>query len=203
MNGLDFVIVALGAAGAIYGIARGALRMMTSAVSLAAGVYFASLHYERIGAIAAKQLAVSPAVGAMIGYAAMFAAVFAAVEIAGALAIRLIRTVHLGWFDRLGGSALGLAIAGALAGVCLMVLAALLPADAALLRHSALAPQVLGFTEALIAFVPAEVKQAYNDKRAELYRYWLQRASAPAATTAPSATPAATPPTPPRATPSG
>lgn len=188
MNGLDFVIVVIGAAGAIYGIMRGALRMMTSAVSLAAGIYFASLHYERWGAIAVRQLAVSPALGAAIGYAAVFAAVFAAVEIAGALAVRLLRTIHLGWFDRLGGGALGLAITGALVGLGLMTLAALLPADAALLRQSELAPHVLSFTEALISFVPAEVKQAYDAKRAQLYRYWLQHALAPPATGEPPTT---------------
>ena len=52
MNGLDYVAVALLAIGAIYGLQRGALRMVTSAVSLVAAIYFASLYYARAGTFA-------------------------------------------------------------------------------------------------------------------------------------------------------
>src|SRR5208283_5435877 len=95
LNGLDYVGIALFAVGAIYGLQRGALRMVTSVVSLAAAVYFASLYYTRAGAIAEAQLGSSHAVGAVIGYVAIFALIFTAVEIAGSSAIRLMQIVHL------------------------------------------------------------------------------------------------------------
>src|SRR5258708_22360966 len=83
MNGLDYLAVALFVIGAIYGLQRGALRMVTSVVSLAAAIYFASLYYTRAGAFAETQLSTSHTVGAVIGYVAVFALIFSAVEMIG------------------------------------------------------------------------------------------------------------------------
>src|SRR5260370_3090567 len=80
MNGLDYAAVALFAIGAIYGLQRGALRMVTSVVSLASAVYFASLYYTRAGAFAEAQLATSHTVGPGIGYVSVFPLRFRAVE---------------------------------------------------------------------------------------------------------------------------
>jgi membrane protein required for colicin V production len=186
MNGLDYLIIALASLGAIYGISRGALRMVTSVVSLLAGLYVASLHYSWASAIAQSQLGVGPTTAAALGYAVVFAAVFVAVEFAGSFAGRVLRTVHLGWVDRLGGGALGAGIACAVAGLCAMVMAAVLPVEAPLLRQSQLAPYVLRYTEVLIGYVPAKVKDAYFRKRADLFRYWVKRTAAAASTAVPS-----------------
>lgn len=65
LNGLDYVAIALFVAGAIYGLQRGALRMVTSVVALAAGVYFASLYYTKAGSFVETQFGSSHAVGAV------------------------------------------------------------------------------------------------------------------------------------------
>ena len=65
LNGLDYAAIAFLAVGAIYGLQRGALRMVTSAVSLAAAIYFASFYYNKAGAFAETQLGSSHAVGAV------------------------------------------------------------------------------------------------------------------------------------------
>ena len=46
MNGLDYAIIAAIAVGALYGLSRGALRMLTSVLSLVVAVYVASIKYE-------------------------------------------------------------------------------------------------------------------------------------------------------------
>src|SRR5713101_6426185 len=102
MNGLDYMAVALFAIGAIYGLQRGALRMVTSVVSLAAAVYFASLYYSKAGAFAETQMGSSHTVGAVIGYVAVFALIFTAVEMIGSAAIRLLQIAHMSTLDRLG-----------------------------------------------------------------------------------------------------
>src|SRR5271167_2002567 len=117
LNGLDYVGIALFAVGAIYGLQRGALRMVTSVVSLAAAVYFASLYYNKAGAFAETQLGSSQAVGAVVGYVAVFALIFSAVEIIGTFSIRLAHVVHLNPLDRFAGGLLGAGIAGVLAGL--------------------------------------------------------------------------------------
>ena len=144
LNGLDYAGIVLFAVGAIYGLQRGALRMVTSVVSLAAAVYFASLYYARAGAIAEAQLGSSHAVGAVIGYVAIFALIFTAVEIVGSSAIRLMQIVHLSPLDRLAGGLLGAGIAAVFAGLAVMMMAAVLPSDAAILRNSQLVPDAAG-----------------------------------------------------------
>src|SRR5260370_10399820 len=101
MNGLDYLAVALFAIGAIYGLQRGALRMVTSVVSLAAAVYFASLYYSKAGAFAETQMGSSHTVGAVIGYVAVFALIFTVVEMIGSSTLRLLQIAHLSVLDRL------------------------------------------------------------------------------------------------------
>ncbi len=185
MNQLDYAIVAIAALGAIYGLARGALRMATSTAALIAGIYIASIYYSRVAGFAEQELALKPTTAAAIGYVVVFVAVFAAIAVAGGTFARLLHIARLGWIDRLCGAALGVAAAGAVAGLMLMTLTAILPAGAPLLGRSELAPRVLRYTESLIAYIPAEFKETYQSKRAELARLWFE-SGAPTPTESPS-----------------
>jgi uncharacterized membrane protein required for colicin V production len=191
LNGLDYVGIVLFAVGAIYGLQRGALRMVTSVVSMAAAVYFASLYYTRAGAFAQTQLGSSHAVGAVIGYVAIFALIFTAVEIVGSSAIRLMQIVHLSPLDRLAGALLGAGIAAAFAGLAVMLMAAVLPPDAAILRNSQLVPMLLAYNEMLVAYIPGDARFSYERNRDDLMKYWVQNAmkrpnSAPSPDASPS-----------------
>jgi membrane protein required for colicin V production len=176
LNGLDFVGVALLAIGAIYGLQRGALRMVTSVVALAAAIYFASIYYNKAGAFAETELGSSHTVGAVIGYVVVFALIFSAVEIIGSFAIRLIHVVHMNPLDRLAGGLLGAAIAGVFGGLIVMLMAAVLPPDAALLRNSQLVPMLLAYNEMLVGYIPGDAKLAYERNRDDLMRFWVQNA---------------------------
>ncbi len=194
LNGFDYVAIALFALGAIYGLQRGAFRMVTSVVSLVAAVYFASLYYNKAGSFAEAQLGSSHTVGAVIGYVAVFALIFAAVEIVGSSAIRLMQIVHLSPLDRLAGALLGAGIAGVVAGLAVMLMAAMLPPDAALLRNSQLVPMLLAYNEMLVGYIPGDAKLEYERNRDDLMRYWVQNAvkgasyaPSPAALPSPSA----------------
>jgi uncharacterized membrane protein required for colicin V production len=194
LNGLDYAAIMLFAIGAIYGLQRGALRMVTSVVSLAAAIYFASLYYTRAGAFAESQFGSSHTVGAVIGYIAVFALIFTAVEIIGSSAIRLMQIVHLSPLDRLAGALLGAGIAAVFAGLAVMLLAAVLPSDAAILRNSQLVPMLLAYNEMLVGYIPGDAKLAYERNRDDLMKYWVQNATkgadsapSPAASSSPSA----------------
>jgi membrane protein required for colicin V production len=176
LNVLDYVAIALFALGAIYGLQRGALRMVTSVISLVAAVYVASLYYNKAGAFAETQLGSSHTVGAVIGYVAVFALIFTAVEIIGSSAIRLMQIVHLSPIDRLAGGLLGAGVAGVFGGLAVMLLAALLPPDAALLRNSQLVPMLLAYNEMLVSYIPGDAKVEYERNRDDLMRFWVQNA---------------------------
>ena len=194
LNGLDYAAIVLFSVGAIYGLQRGALRMVTSVVSLAAAIYFASLYYTKAGAFAESQFGSSHTVGAVIGYIAVFALIFTAVEIIGSSAIRLMQIVHLSPLDRLAGALLGAGVAAVFAGLAVMLLAAALPPDAAILRNSQMVPMLLAYNEMLVGYIPGDAKLAYERNRDDLMKYWVQNAAkgadsspSPAASSSPSA----------------
>jgi len=186
MNGLDYAILAIIGVGALSGLTRGALRMATSILSLILGIYAASVYYERAAAIAHKYLATNPTISALAGYAAVFAIVFIAIEYAGGRVIRLAHIIHLNWIDRLAGGVFGASIAAICAGLVVVGLTAVLPPNPALLRDSKLAPRVLGYNQVLMAYVPAQVKKSYEEKRAELYRQWISKTEGPEASPSPA-----------------
>jgi uncharacterized membrane protein required for colicin V production len=191
LNGFDYAAI-----GAIYVLQKGALRMVTSVVALAAAVYCASFYYDKAGALAETQLGSSHTVGAVIGFVAVFALIFAAVELVGSSAIRLTQVVHLSPLDRLAGALLGAGIAGVFAGLAVMLMAAVMPSDATLLHNSQLVPMLLAYNEMLVGYIPGDAKLAYQRNRDDLMKYWVQNAmkgatSAELAATAPS--PAASP----------
>src|SRR5580658_7420709 len=150
LNGFDYAAIVLFAIGAIYGLQKGALRMVTSVVALAAAIYCASFYYDKAGAFAETQLGSSHTVGAVIGFVAVFALIFTAVELIGSFSIRLTQVVHLSPLDRLAGGLLGAGVAGVVAGLAVMFLAAVLPPDAAILRDSQLVPMLLAYNEMLV-----------------------------------------------------
>jgi uncharacterized membrane protein required for colicin V production len=196
LNGFDYAAIVLFAIGAIYGLQKGALRMVTSVVALAAAVYCASFYYDKAGVLAETQLGSSHTVGAVIGFVAVFALIFAAVELVGSSAIRLTQVVHLSPLDRLAGALLGAGIAGVFAGLAVMLMAAVMPSDATLLHNSQLVPMLLAYNEMLVGYIPGDAKLAYQRNRDDLMKYWVQNAmkgatSAELAATAPS--PAASP----------
>jgi uncharacterized membrane protein required for colicin V production len=192
MNGFDYVVIAITVAGALYGLKQGLLRMLTSVAALAAGVYVASVYYGPIGEIAARQLAVNLRIGAVIGWLAVFIVMFAAVEIVGSSAIHVLHIVHLSWADRLAGSLLGAGAATVAAGLTVMLLAAVLPVDAALLRDSQLAPLLIAYNNALVRYIPQEAKSAYETNRDNLMHNWLVQ-EAQRTIARPGASPAASP----------
>src|SRR6266481_2284389 len=194
LNGLDYAVIVLLAIGAIYGLQRGALRMVTSAVSLAAAIYFASLYYNKAGTFAETQFGSSHTVGAVIGYIAVFALIFTAVEIIGSSAMRLMQIVHMSPLDRLAGGMLGAGVAAVFAGLAVMLMAAVMPPDAAILRNSQLVPMLLAYNEMLVGYIPGDAKLAYERNRDDLMKYWVQNGTkgsnsppSPAASSSPSA----------------
>lgn len=180
MNGLDYAILALIGFGAIYGLARGALRMATSILSTVIGLYAAFQWYERAGAFAQRHLGTSPTLSPLIGYVAVFAITFVAIEYAGGRLATLVDLVHLSWIDRLFGGAFGAALAAMVSGLTILTLTAVLPINPPMLRDSQLAPRVLAYNQALLSYIPPEARRLYEDKREELSRYWSGKDESPA-----------------------
>jgi membrane protein required for colicin V production len=187
LNGLDYAILAIVAVSALHGLTRGALRMLTSILSLVLGIYTASIYYDRAAALVQRYLATGPTVGAIAGYATVFIAIFLLIEMAGNRIVQLIRIVHLSWLDRLGGAIVVAVIGVVLAGLVVVAMTAALPAESPILVKSELAPQVAAYNHELLGFIPTQVEQMFEQKRAQLLRAW---AAAETESPAPSPSPA-------------
>lgn len=175
MNALDLAILAILGLGVLYGLSRGALRMATPIASFACGVYAASLWYGRAGSLVQQHFATSPTTGQAIGYAIVFLLVFVAIGYAGGRIVELAHIINLNWIDRLAGGGFGAAVAAIFAGLDVLLLTVILPANYPLLRNSQLAPRVLAYNEALLGFVPPQVKQLYTERREQLYHFWAEK----------------------------
>jgi membrane protein required for colicin V production len=193
MNLFDDVVIGMVAAGSLYGLRQGLLQMVTAAVALFGGLYIASIYYVAAGNIAQHDFGANQTVGAVLGYLVVFIVVFSAIQVTGMTAVRLLDLIHLGWADRLAGSLLGAAMVAVSAGVAVMLLAAVLPADASLLSDSTLAPMLLEYDDALVSYIPQQARDAYRDNRDALMRFWVARAQEAAARAAASSQPAPTP----------
>jgi membrane protein required for colicin V production len=191
MNGLDFAIVIALSIGAIYGLSHGAIRMFTSVVALFGGIYFASMYYPNASALITREFATSPTTASVIGYLVLFAALFFVIEMVGTMAMRTLTVVHMSWIDRLIGAALGASIAAVATGMLVTLMAVVLPSDAQILRDSQLAPRLLLYNQQLVRFIPDNVKQAYEEKRSEIIRGWVDKETRLA--DAPAASPQASP----------
>lgn len=190
MNGLDFAVVIALSIGAIYGLSHGAIRMLTSVVALFGGIYFASVYYPSAGRLIEAQFGAGPVTASLVGYIVLFAALFFVIEMLGNSMMRMLHIVHLNWADRFIGAALGGAVAATVSGLVVMLMAIVLPSDAEILRNSQLAPRLLMYNQQLIHFIPDNVKQAYETKRAEIIRGWIEKETR---LTEPAASPQATP----------
>jgi membrane protein required for colicin V production len=177
LNGLDYAIIAGLGLGAIYGLSRGALRMITSLLSLVGALYAASVYHGAATSLVNRQLGVNSTTGTILGYVAAFVLVFIAIELAGSFVIRMIRLVNMGWIDRLVGAATGAAVAGIILGITIVAMMLILPARAEILKKSVLAPDLLAYNQTLLAFVPPELKSKYQTRSAQFLALWKQQAS--------------------------
>ena len=191
MNTFDYAVVAAIAVGALSGMRRGLLGMLTAAASVIIGLYLASLYYGPAAALAHRLLGLGETTATLVGWMTVFVIVFVAIESVGATVIRVLHLVHLGWLDRLAGAAIGAGLVAVVCGLGVMLLTALLPADASLLRNSKLAPMLLTYNQTLVRYIPQEVRDEYELNRRVLIRYWIEQATGTdaRATEAPVASP--------------
>lgn len=179
MNGLDLLILVVIALGAIYGAARGILRIASSLIALIAAVYVASIYSRAAGEYLTRAFSMQPETGAVLGYIVIFLAVLVIVAWGGAVLAELIRAVHMSWADRLGGAVVGAALGALLAGFIVLAVTVTLPVDAPLISRSQLAPRVLALNHDLAGFVPVQIRDAYYYRESQLVTYWNQHKAAP------------------------
>jgi len=75
------------------------------------------------------------------------------------------------------------------AGLAVMLLTTVLPANAALLRESQAAPLLLAYDAMLVRYIPDQAKEAYERNRDALMRSWIAAAAKNAISESPTPSP--------------
>jgi membrane protein required for colicin V production len=162
MNGLDIALVVVVIAFALYGAVKGFVRLVLGALALATGIFLGCWYNAPVAGLLSGVITSEP-VRRFTALALILIATIAAFTVLVWFITKTLEVVHLRWFDRISGAVAGLALACVLTALLLVPLAAYLPADNAMMNGSALSPYVLKVSSLVTSFVPADLRQRFED----------------------------------------
>lgn len=174
MNAFDMILLVLVAALVVLGLLKGLVRSLAGIGALIVAFVVASRYHQPL-AQRLGWLDWPVEVTRLIGYLALFFAVILAGGLLAFLIRKLVKASMLGWADRLGGGALGLAMAAMVAALVLLPLVAYSPSGSRLLRGSVLAPYVTVVADVANSMAPQELSRRYRERVGELRLYWRER----------------------------
>ena len=122
MNFFDWVLIALFAIGALWGLRKGLIDAVLLVVSIYIALLLSGLFAGRLLSLVWDD-AENQALATAIGYVVIFAGVFIASSIVSRLIKASLKAVYAGWIDRVGGVAVGIVAGVLLAGGLMAVMA--------------------------------------------------------------------------------
>ena len=122
MNYLDIIIGIILILFAIGGLRNGLIREAFSLVAFAVGIYGAIKLSDLVGNWLGKIINVSPDWMAVISFIIVFIILALIINWLGGLIANLIESLHLGFFDKLGGIIFGIAKGFLLIGIAILLL---------------------------------------------------------------------------------
>jgi membrane protein required for colicin V production len=114
----------------------------------------------------------NPQVAAGLSYVGVFLAAFVAVIILARAVRKFMHAVLLGWLDRLGGGALGMAKGLLISCLMLFILTIVVSPRSVWIAESRMAPHLNLLTQKMVLFIPEGLKQTFADKSRTLHRLW-------------------------------
>lgn len=121
MNWLDIVIILILVIPTLIGFNRGLIKTVLPLVGIVLGILLAGYFYDSMAGWLSSWLE-SPRQANIVGFIIIFILVMATVLAIASLLSSFIRLILLGWLDKLGGAAFGLAIGGLLSGALLAII---------------------------------------------------------------------------------
>jgi membrane protein required for colicin V production len=171
MNAFDIVVAVILGYGLIRGIFRGLVKEVASIAGVLGGLFAAYMFHPAAAGALARFIA-NPAYRNILGFLLIFCAVLIAVNLAAIVVKYLMKIVFLGWLDRLGGLALGLAKGVLIVAVLFLALTAFLPKNTPVIQQSVCAPYAALVSERLAAAASGDFRRDFLAKLAELRKAW-------------------------------
>jgi membrane protein required for colicin V production len=153
-NVFDWFLAILILSSMVMAFRRGLVRAIFGLLGFVGGFLRATWTYDSVGDwISMSRLHLSLATSRILGFLLVVVAVVVALEFTGRLIQRLLRTVGLGWFDRLLGAAFGFA-RGCMIGIAVLMVTSLVAPQSSLLTDSVLAPYLFAASHDVSFLVP-------------------------------------------------
>ncbi len=160
MNRLDIILGLI----LILTIARGIWTGFSRTFSTLLGVFlglWVAVHYFPSLALRLSPFIHDPLWRPLAAFFLMFIIIYLAFVLTGMFVNRFLRSVKLGWVDRLMGAVIGLVKGLVLAGALAFLLTVLLPGNSPLLKDSLLYPRLVRVAKILGNFVPEDMKGCF------------------------------------------
>jgi membrane protein required for colicin V production len=168
---LDGGVIILLAGSAALGLVRGFLKEVVSIAALVIGLVLAGQLYPQAAGLFSRWVE-APEVRSWMGFVAVFLAVLILAGIGIWVADRILKFAALKWVDRLLGGLFGL-VRGWLVATVLVLAMGAFSFGAKTLQRSTFAPYLLTSARLAAYAVPADMRQGFQQKYAEIYRHWL------------------------------
>ena len=142
MNSLDIAIVIICLIFAVSGLSKGLIRAAFSLAALCLGLYGAFSFHDEISKELSAYLK-NEQINTLISFAALFFAIYIPLFLVGTGIRKVVKSIKLGWLDRILGIVFGGLKGMAVCCVGVLILVSFLPPKTQIITQSKLAPQLM------------------------------------------------------------
>ncbi|MDR3570126.1 MAG: CvpA family protein [Syntrophobacteraceae bacterium] len=178
MNVLDWILICTAGFWVLRGFMRGAVSQLFGVAGILAGFLVASYQYIPVSFLLIKQFSSLVTVARPVSFVLLFVLTWFCVAVAGFWVAKILRTVGLGFVDRLWGAMIGFTKALLFAIIAFSILTLFsFGGDSTLIAGSKLAPSIKGASRVLFELAPANVQGELSSKQKDLKEMVSQRTS--------------------------
>lgn len=171
MNPFDVVIIIILSCCLVAGFFRGLIKGLASIIGVLGGFYAAYTYYVEVAKLLSGWISDFGYLN-IVSFLIIFCGVFIIISILGVVIRYLLKTVSLGWVDRICGAGFGAIIGILIVSVLLIVLTAFLPKGAPFIKNSILSPHVTLVAEKMVKAVPENMKDKFVSGMEEFKKAW-------------------------------
>ncbi len=171
MNKLDIIFIVIISFTLIRGFLRGIVKEIMGIVGVI-GSFLLAINYYKDVAKYLTTIIPDLELANIVSFAVLFIVSILIISLIGAGIRELLKTLSMGWLDRLGGGVFG-AVKGILvSSLIILCLTLFLSPRNSLIAKSRLSPYIMKVTEKIIYIIPEDVKQKFISRTKEMEEVW-------------------------------